>query len=206
MNNPFPDISSADEDGFLAWSPDLNSELIAIAYKQGVFPWPQSENEVLWFSPPERGILELKNFHQSKSFLKWRRKFESKYTIKKNHDFSSIMQECALQKRIGQSGTWITEKMKKAYQEHFLNSGIFCIGIYEDEELLGGIYAVDSGNYFSAESMFFKRDNLSKLAFMHLVNEAVSRSMDFIDLQMLTPISEAMGGVYISRDEFLKRI
>ncbi|MEC9283849.1 MAG: leucyl/phenylalanyl-tRNA--protein transferase [Bdellovibrionota bacterium] len=206
MSGIFPDIDSSDPDGFLCWSPDLHWQMIVEAYSQGIFPWPQSENEILWFSPLSRGILEVADYHQSKSYQKWFRKNNHLYSVKKNHDFQSILEECAIQKRKGQSGTWITKKMKKAYLDLFDQGRVLCFSVYEGEELLGGIYAVDSINYFSAESMFYKRDNLSKLAFSYLVEEANMRSMTWIDLQMITPISESFGGKYVSRDEFLARI
>lgn len=206
MSNIFPDVETSDSDGFLCWSPDLHWPMLVEAYSLGIFPWPQSENEILWFSPLTRGVLEIEDYHQSKSYKKWYRKNKEQFLVKKNCDFSSILEECAKQKRKDQAGTWITSKMKKAYLDLFDQGRVICFSVYEGNDLLGGIYAVDSINYFSAESMFFKRDNLSKLAFSCLVEEAKLRGMSWIDLQMITPISESFGGRYISRDEFVTRL
>lgn len=206
MAGIFPELNTSDPDGFLCWSPNLHWQMLIEAYENGIFPWPQSEEEILWFSPLSRGILEIKDYHQSKSFQKWLRKNQDRYQVVKNYDFEAVLEECARQKRKGQAGTWITKKMKKAYLDLFEQGRVLCFSVFEDKELLGGIYAVDSLSYFSAESMFFKRDNLSKLAFNYLVEEAKLRKMSWLDLQMITPISESFGGKYISREEFIARI
>ncbi|MDD5728238.1 MAG: hypothetical protein PHV59_06730, partial [Victivallales bacterium] len=63
----FPDVNTADENGFLGWSDNLNTDLLLEAYASGVFPWPQDEKYILWFSPPERAVLKFENFRIPKT-------------------------------------------------------------------------------------------------------------------------------------------
>ena len=199
----FPPYSAADADGFLAWSEFLDAEMLSQAYQRGIFPWPQEERHILWYCPPQRGLLFLKDFHLARSFLKWYRRDGAQFEIRKNSDFTQILEGCASQIRPGQQSTWITQKMRRAYEDLFARGEVICFGVYLHNELLAGVYAVRSQKYWSAESMFHKRSNLSKLAFWHLVQEAQAEGLSWIDLQMLTPISESFGGRYHQRRDFL---
>lgn len=72
-----------------------------------------------------------------------------------------------------------------------------------DGRLIGGIYGVDAGGAFAAESMFHREPYASKLALLHLVEHLASRGLDWLDIQVTTPHMTAMGAVEIPREEFL---
>lgn len=202
----FPSLSEADTDGFLAWSPDLLPEYVIDAYQNAIFPWPQKESEILWFSPPERGIIEFDDLHLSRSFKKWLRQDSGYLDIKIDSDFDELIEACRDQNRPDQEGTWITNDILDAYKLLFEQGHVHCLSVYRGSKLVAGIYGVYVGGYFSAESMFFREPNSSKFAFYKLINFLKSQGHKWMDIQMLTPVSEAFGGTYISRDHFVEKI
>ncbi|MFN3454968.1 MAG: leucyl/phenylalanyl-tRNA--protein transferase, partial [Pseudobdellovibrio sp.] len=123
-----------------------------------------------------------------------------------NESFEHVIRECKKQKRVGQKGSWITPPIIKAYTDLFNRGGVISVECWEQGELISGIYGVKSEKYFSCESMFFKKDNASKYAFIKLVEHLTSLGFSWMDLQMVTDVSESFGGKYISREDFLKRI
>lgn len=201
----FPDPRVALAEGILAVGGRLDVGTLYTAYSKGIFPWPQEGLPMLWFSPEHRGILEFKDFHVPESLKRFRRK-NSQIEITLNQDFQQVLEECSKQARPGQSGTWISPEIKRAYLD-FFNAG-FCLSmeVRENNILIGGIYGVLVQSVFSGESMFFKKPNASKLALWALVEYLSSQGHEWIDVQMVTPIVGAMGGTYVEREIFLQML
>lgn len=203
----FPDPRLADgEEGLVAVDGELEVDWLVSAYEQGIFPWPHEGYPLLWFSPPKRGVLDFKDLHLPHSFKKWVRKNESDIEVRWNGDFESVIRACALQKRTGQKGTWITKDMIMAYIRLFNAGHAICVECFRDNKLIGGTYGVRSKKYCSLESMFFREPNASKYALVKAVENLKQLGFDWVDIQMVTDASEQFGGKYISRDQFLKRI
>lgn len=160
---------------------------------------------MLWFSPDPRGVIDFDEFHIPTSLAKFAKKNSGwKFTV--NQGFEKVIRECREQKRPGQTSTWITPTMLMAYQRLFAEGHVLSLEVWEDEELIGGIYGVMTKKYFSAESMFYKKDNASKMALLKLVEELQTRKMKWMDVQMVTPVIASFGGKYIDKEEFLQRI
>jgi leucyl/phenylalanyl-tRNA--protein transferase len=200
----FPHPDQSDEDGLLCYGGNLEIEILIDAYSHGIFPWPHDGYPLLWFSPPERGILDFEKVHIPQRLRRFRKSWKGEFRI--DTSFRDVISSCARKKRRGQRGTWITADMINAYMA-FHNAGYaHCIEAWEDNELVGGIYGVFVGNVFSAESMFFDRPNCSKLCLWRLIEHLQGIGLTWLDVQVLTPATEQFGGVYISRGEFLKRL
>lgn len=205
--NDFPDPKSADIiDGVIAVGGDLDAPNLKLSYSLGIFPWPHEGYPLLWFCPDERGILEFSELHISRSLNKWIRKYEPLINVTVNESFTNVMIECQQQLRQGQKGSWITPEMIAAYTKLNQQGHALSVECWMDGELISGIYGVKSKKYFSCESMFFKKSNASKYAFLKLVEHLKSLGLDWMDLQMVTDVSESFGAKYITREEFLKRI
>jgi leucyl/phenylalanyl-tRNA---protein transferase len=218
----FPDPENANEDGLVAVGGELNNETITAAYQKGIFPWPQEGLPWLWFCPNPRGVLDFEDFHvahslkkeikrQNLDFTKFNvESVKSGLTLSVNQNFSEVIANCRLQSRPGQEGTWILPEMQKAYENLFKLGGILSFEVWESSNknkvLIGGLYGVKSKNYFSAESMFYKKSNASKIALVFAVEYLKQMGMSWMDVQMVTPVSESFGAKYISRKEFLSRI
>jgi len=199
----FPDIELADENGLLAMGGDLEVESLLLAYKSGIFPWPFDETVLVWFAPPRRALLFLDEFHPSKSLLRENKK--AAFTIRIDHDFESVIRNCAeLKNRGRQRGTWITEDMIEAYTEFHRAGYAHSIECYQGEKLIGGMYGVAIGRMFAGESMFYRQPNASKLCMLHLVELLKAKGVKWIDCQVMTPFLKAFGAREVTRKQFME--
>ncbi|MCK6595154.1 MAG: leucyl/phenylalanyl-tRNA--protein transferase [Bacteriovoracaceae bacterium] len=200
----FPPLETADEHGLLALGGDLEPDSLILAYTQGIFPWPiNDEYPLAWFSPDPRGVLYTEELHISKSLKKFLRK--NPFQITFNQQFEAVIKNCALQKRLGQESTWITDELMEAYiQFHRLGFAYSVEVLNQDQKLVGGLYGVNINKYFSGESMFHLEDNASKVALIALVSKLREFEIPYLDTQMVTPIIKSMGGREISRNLFLQ--
>lgn len=201
----FPDPRLSLAEGIVAVGGVLDVGTLHRAYSSGIFPWPQQGLPMLWFCPEERGILDFQNFKVPKSLRKFRR-LNPQITFTVNKDFQQVLEECAKQPRPGQQGTWITGALRRAYLEFFKQGYALSVEVRENNCLIGGIYGVLVEGVFSGESMFYKKTNASKLALWHLVDLLEQQGHRWIDIQMVTPVTESMGGKYVSRDEYLQML
>ncbi|MBN2485195.1 MAG: leucyl/phenylalanyl-tRNA--protein transferase [Bacteroidales bacterium] len=200
----FPDPNSADDDGMLAIGGELSPEFILSAYIQGIFPWFNPGDPILWWSPNPRLVLFPGNFKISGSLKQLIR--SGKFTIKTDTCFEDVIENCSMAPRHGQNGTWITEEMKKAY------IGLYHLGFahsfetFQNENLVGGLYGLSIGKAFFGESMFYKSSDASKFALFHLVEFCKKNNFEFIDAQQPTKHLKSLGAIEMERPEFLKML
>ncbi|MBA6151621.1 leucyl/phenylalanyl-tRNA--protein transferase [Gelidibacter maritimus] len=197
----FPNPTNASPDGLLALGGDLSVERLLLAYKNGVFPWFNDDNDlILWWSPNPRFVLFPERLKISKSMAQTLRNNDFVVTV--NKDFESVISECAEAKRKGQAGTWITNEMTKAYTKlHHLGYAT-SVEVWQEDSLVGGLYGVDLGNgVFCGESMFAKVSNASKVAFITFLQNT---NYKLIDCQVYTKHLASLGAEEIGRDEFLE--
>ena len=196
----FPDHSEATRDGLLAIGGDLSLERLIHAYANGIFPWFNDEEPILWWSPDPRFVLFPKDLKVSKSMKQFLR--NTTYQITENKAFEQVIVHCADVKRDDQYGTWIGKSMIDAYINLHRAGFAKSVEVWEENELVGGLYGVDLGNQvFCGESMFSLKSNSSKMAFIWL---AQSNKYRLIDCQLHTKHLESLGAKHISRQEFLK--
>lgn len=201
----FPPANETLVEGIIHVGGDLTVGNLYSAYSQGIFPWPHPGYPMLWFCPEQRGILDFSDFHVSESLRKFKRRHRD-WVLTVNKAFPQVIEHCQKQPRPGQEGTWISATIKKAYLD-FYNAGcVLSVECWEGEKLIGGIYGVLINGGFAGESMFFKKSNASKISFWFLVEYLQSLGHKWMDMQMVTPVTESFGGKYISRDEFLERL
>jgi leucyl/phenylalanyl-tRNA---protein transferase len=200
----FPDPRTATRDGLVAVGGDLHPDTLRLAYRQGIFPWPAPGLPLLWFSPPERGVLDFADLHVSRSLERAVRRSALRMTV--DADFAAVIRACAGTPRPGQAGTWITEEMVEAYERLHRLGMAHSVEAWDESRLVGGIYGVEVDGAFAAESMFYRTPNASKLALLHLVAHLRSRGLDWLDIQVLTPHMERLGARAMARDRFLTRL
>lgn len=205
----FPPIEQADENGLLAIGGDLEVSSLLTAYKNGIFPWPISDEFPLaWFSPDPRGILDFENFHISKSFKKFLARTDM--TIEFNTNFESVIMNCSMAKRKDQAGTWITDHIIEGYINLHKAGYAYSVETYLNKDgmkrMVGGLYGTCISNFFSGESMYHIEDNASKFALYALVEKLKSMNITWLDTQMVTPVVKSMGGNEITRDDFINRL
>ncbi|KTD24747.1 leucyl/phenylalanyl-tRNA-protein transferase [Legionella lansingensis] len=189
----------SDAQGLLAVGGDLSPERLLTAYKQGIFPWFEPGCPPLWWSPDPRLILRPRDFKMSRS-LKQSLKKPHRFTV--DSAFSEVISACALSKgRI--NNTWITDEMRTAYTLLHTLGYAHSFEIWENDELVGGLYGISLGKAFFGESMFHHRSDSSKLALYYLCKTLQEWEFDFIDCQLPTAHLQSLGAVCISRREFL---
>ena len=204
QNNEFPPVELADEHGLLAVGGNLEPDTLLKAYSSGIFPWPISEDfPIAWFAPNPRGIIFTNDLHISKSMIKIIR--QQKFKIKFNNNFEQVIKLCASSRnRRDQTGTWITEEMIDAYINLFKRKQAFSVESYFENNLVGGMYGVCFGEYFSGESMFYLKNNASKFALIHLLLLLKNKKINWLDTQMVTPVVESIGAQEINRKRFMQ--
>lgn len=194
----------AEPDGLLAVGGDLHSNRVLTAYRSGIFPWFNSDEPVLWWSPNPRFVILPTTFKISKSMRPIVRKYN--YTVTVNKVFEEVIANCKLINRKDQEfESWITDEMQQAYiQLHHLGHALSVEFWNENKELVGGLYGLLLGTVFCGESMFAKQSNASKIAFAHFANFLFKYGCKLIDCQTYTNHLQSFGGGNLSRPIFLK--
>lgn len=198
----FPALETADADGLLAIGGDLSPERLILAYQNGIFPWYNEGQPIIWFAPPERMVLFFDDLKISKSMKKTIQKNIFRVTF--NQRFEQVVQHCKSVPRIGQNGTWITDEMQKAYSRLHKMGIAKSVEVWKEEKLVGGLYGIDLGHIFTGESMFSLVSDASKFAFIALVEYLKTRSYLLLDCQVYNPHLESLGATEISRKEFMR--
>ena len=194
---PKPEL--ADDDGLLAVGGDLSVERLVLAYSNGIFPWFNPDDPILWWCPKERFIIRPENIHISHSMKKFMK--QHKVEMKIDRDFADTIHRCRM-KRESTVGTWITDDMEKAYCELNKFGLANSVEAYIDGELAGGLYGVCIGRCFFGESMFSDKENGSKAALILFAKYLAERDFVMIDCQFHTDHLESMGGERINWEEY----
>jgi leucyl/phenylalanyl-tRNA--protein transferase len=193
----FPPHECADEDGLLAVGGTLDSATLAYAYSKGVFPWPVEGLPVLWFSPPQRCILRLDEFHVSKRLRRDLKNAAFEYSIDTN--FDAVIAACAAERHYAE-GTWITTEMEVAYQRLHREGVAHSVETYCNGELVGGLYGVSWGTYFCGEACFIALQALLKRRWFSGENICV-HAVPPARCAMPTPYFESFGAALVPRDD-----
>ena len=198
----FPPVQEASSEGILAFGGDLSPERLLLAYRNGIFPWFEEDQPILWWSPNPRMVLFLDELIVSKSMrtILNRKTFQVTF----NQNFREVISHCQKIKRDGQNGTWITNEMIEAYCK--LNElGIAkSVEVWQNDQLVGGLYGIDLGHVFCGESMFSIVSNASKVAFIALVKQLEESNYKLLDCQVYNEHLESLGCREIDRIDFME--
>ncbi|WP_273568298.1 leucyl/phenylalanyl-tRNA--protein transferase [Maribacter halichondriae] len=198
----FPPVEKANTEGLLAVGGDLSPERLLLAYQSGIFPWFNEDALILWWSPNPRMVLFPKKIKISKSM--WKVLRSNQFRLTKNSCFEKVIEQCAAMPRLGQDGTWITPEMKKAYISLHEKGYAKSYEVWENDQLVGGLYGLDLGHVFCGESMFSKVSNASKFAFIQLAQELKNKNYDLIDCQIYTDHLASLGAEEMPRANFIE--
>lgn len=203
MLNPFPPTSQAldEPNGLLAVGGDLETATLLCAYAQGIFPWFESDQEILWWSPNPRLILKSADIHISRSLRKAAR--QCGWRLSYDTAFGDVMTHCAQADRNHpEAGTWITPKMWTAYCTLHDLGVAHSVEVYEADSLIGGLYGILLGDMFFGESMFSLKSNASKMEFMALCRLCRDLGIDIIDCQVHNEHLVSLGALTVPRQDF----
>jgi len=183
---------------------ELTIENLRKAYRAGIFPWYIEGLPQPWFCPERRAVLEFSELHVPRTLRKEWKKTDYTFTIDK--DFRQVIENCAATKRVHESGTWITKNFIESYCKFHAAGDAHSVEVWENKNLVGGLYGVDAGGVFCGESMFHHVPNTSKLALLFLIEHLNQRGATWLDIQVMTPHFEVLGAKEIQREEFLNKL
>lgn len=201
-DQPFPPARQAlkHPNGLLAVGGCLSPQRIINAYKQGIFPWYNPGEPVLWWSPDPRLVLFPDKLRISRSLAKTIRK--QQFRISFDNDFAAVLEGCA-SLRSSSQGTWLTREMQHAYIKLHHSGIAHSVEAWHEGQLVGGLYGLALGRVFFGESMFYRQTDASKVAFAYLVNKLNYSGYRLIDCQVRTEHLASLGAEEIDRPEFL---
>ncbi|QIR14762.1 leucyl/phenylalanyl-tRNA--protein transferase [Shewanella aestuarii] len=197
---PAPEQALEDPNGLLAIGGDLHPKRLLEAYYNGIFPWFNERDPILWWSPNPRAVFVPQLHFGSRSLRKYIKRTSWRFTI--NHAFLDVIAACA-QPRPDQQGTWISAEIQMAYYELHLQGKAHSFEVWDQQRLVGGLYGIPVGKVFCGESMFHRQTNASKAAFAMLNQHLAKLDFALIDAQLVNPHLTNLGAKAISRDEFL---
>jgi leucyl/phenylalanyl-tRNA--protein transferase len=197
----FPDPRRGDDEGLVAIGGDLSSERLRAAYAGGIFPWYNEGFPVLWWSPNPRAVLVAEDLHVSRSMA--RRLRQRDYVLTWNLAFAAVIACCGEHRK---GGTWIVPEMRLAYQRLHHAGHAHSVEVWQENRLVGGLYGVQSGALFAAESMFHRATDASKIAVIAASRSLQRAGMSLFDVQFATPHLRSLGVKEISRDDYLRRV
>jgi len=192
------DPEAADEQGLVAIGGDLRPETLLRAYCRGVFPWYDESLPVCWWSPDPRAIIPLNAFHVSRRLARTIR--SNRFSVMVDRDFASVVRGCAQRAE----GTWITPQMIAAYQRLHQLGYAHSVEAWREDALSGGVFGIAIEGFFSAESMYHRVTDASKVALAALVDRLKLQGFTLLDVQMLTDHTTRMGAKEIPRREYLR--
>lgn len=193
-------LDVADGDDLVAVGADLEPGTLLAAYRAGLFPMPvdpdRRRSKMAWFSPDPRGIIPLDGLHVSRSLRRSMRRFE----IRMDTRFVEVVRACGDPTR---PGRWITDAIVDAYTTLFDTGWAHCVEVYEDGELVGGLYGLRIERFFAGEAMFHTATDASKAAVVAVVDWLNDTGAELFDVQWLTDHLATLGAVALPRREYL---
>lgn len=200
----FPDPREADEDGIVAVGGDLSPKRVLAAYACGIFPWPHQGMPLLWFSPDPRYLLPVGELTLWRSLRQTLHKRRFRITL--DRAFARVMAGCAETRRKGERGSWITPALRRAFEALHEAGVAHSVEAWDGDELAGGLYGLSLGGMFCGESMFHRRDDASKVAFVALVQQLQRWQFDFVDAETYTAHMARYGTRPVPREDFLRAL
>ena len=208
-SNFFPDVDEADEYGLVGIGGHLTSDWLIDAYSHGIFPWPFEDfrkpdrYHLGWFCVDPRCVIEFERFHVSRRLARTARC--GRFTVTSDQNFHGVITSCA-EGPNREGGTWITPELIEAYMEFHRLGYAHSIETWLDGRLVGGLYGVALRGLFSAESMFYRERDASKIALMALVRHLDRQGFQLLDIQVASEHTLSLGASEISRDSYLLRL
>ena len=203
----FPDPATALDypDGLLAAGGNLSVDTLLSAYRQGIFPWYEHGQPILWWSPNPRAVIFPEQIHISKSLAKTLRR--GSYRVTTDQSFTAVIKACAEPRpehldRPGENHTWISNEMIAAYIRLYEAGHAHSVEYWLDDQLCGGLYGLAIGNVFCGESMFSRTSNASKIAFSHLAKGLEEVGFVLIDCQIENEHLNSLGAQNMAREDF----
>jgi leucyl/phenylalanyl-tRNA--protein transferase len=197
----FPDPRRAGPEGLVAVGGDLAPERLRLAYASGIFPWFDEQSPILWWSPDPRGVLSVADLHVSRNLARRIRK--GGFELTWDRAFGQAIRACGEDR---DDGTWILPEMVAAYGRLHEQGAAHSLEVWVGGELAAGLYGVQVGGLFAAESMFHRVRDLSKVALVAAARSLARAGIGLFEVQFVTEHLASLGAVEVPREEYLRRL
>ena len=203
-NTSFPSpFEALDEpNGLLAFGGDLSVQRLITAYHNGIFPWYGPDEPILWWSPSPRAVFDPLTFQPSRSIKKFQRKHQ--YRVSINQATAQVIDYCASTRTAEE--TWLSEEMRAAYKQLAEQGHCHSVEVWQQNELIGGLYGLSVGQLFCGESMFSLQTNASKIALWYFCHHFKQHGGKLIDCQVLNDHTHSLGAFELEREAFIKSL
>lgn len=177
----------------------IEIEDLISAYASGYFPMahPEEGNAIYWHRPEMRGIIPLDSYHIPRNLRKEYDRGVYELTI--NADFEGVIRGCA-----DRDSTWISDEIVELYTLLHTKGLAVSFEAWHEGELAGGLYGVVMGKAYFGESMFFRKQNASKLCLVHLIRTLIEHEFQLLDTQYLNPHLKQFGAVEIPDEMYME--
>ncbi|WP_288383420.1 leucyl/phenylalanyl-tRNA--protein transferase [uncultured Acinetobacter sp.] len=201
----FPDPVEADPEGqgLICIGADLEPSTLFEAYTHGLFPWFNEGDPICWWSPDPRCVIYPEQYRPSKTLIRSMKKYDYQVTI--NRAFEQVVRACALPRNYT-NDTWISEDIVQGYVELFKAGYGYSVEVWQEDQLVGGLYGVSIGKGCFGESMFSTRTDASKMAFYTLMLIGQEHQVRWIDCQLVNDHLISLGACTLSRQDYLKSL
>ena len=196
----FPNPRKAGKEGLLAWGGDLSEMRLLEAYQQGIFPWFNEKDPILWWSPDPRAVLYPHEMKLSKSL----RQSIKHFTIRYDREFERVMRLCQETRLSQGKPSWISEVLIQAFCALHDKGFAHSVECYDGNALVGGLYGLYIGKVFCGESMFSTQRDASKVALFGLCQKVLALGGTLIDCQLPTEHLKSLGAIEMCREDFLE--
>jgi leucyl/phenylalanyl-tRNA--protein transferase len=182
---------------------DITPEVLLKAYSCGIFPMAESADDpaLYWIEPERRGIIPLDGFHLPSRLARTVR--STRFTVAIDRNFDAVITGCA-QPQPGRTRTWINSRIRNLYRKLYERGDCHTVEVYDEGELIGGLYGVSLGRAFFGESMFHRQRDASKIALVHLVARLKAGRYRLLDTQFVTEHLQTFGAIEVSRPVYHK--
>jgi leucyl/phenylalanyl-tRNA---protein transferase len=182
-------------------SSEITPEVLLRAYACGIFPMAENAEDpnLFWVEPELRGVIPLDGFHIASRLARTVRSDIFKVTV--DTAFKAVIAGCAAP-RPGREDTWINNRIRDLYIALHRMGHAHSVEIWQNDDLVGGLYGVNLGRAFFGESMFHRVRDASKVALVHLVARLIVGGFELLDTQYVTEHLRSFGAAEIPRRRY----
>ena len=182
-------------------SSEITPEVLLRAYACGIFPMAESADDpsLFWVEPEMRGVIPLDGFHVPSRLARTVR--SDAFTVTVDTAFKAIIAGCAAPQE-GRKDTWINKRIRDLYFGLHELGHCHSVEVWQNDDLVGGLYGVNLGGAFFGESMFHRVRDASKVALVHLVARLITGGFMLLDTQYVTKHLLSFGAIEVPRQRY----
>ena len=182
-------------------SSEITPEVLLRAYACGIFPMAESADDpsLFWVEPEMRGVIPLDGFRIASRLARTVR--SNAFSVTADRAFKAVIDGCAAPQE-GRNDTWINKRIRDLYIALHGMGHAHSVEVWQDDDLVGGLYGVNLGRAFFGESMFHRARDASKVALVHLVARLIASGFELLDTQYVTEHLRSFGAIEIPRRRY----